>query len=312
MFIRNLLSAALANLHGCTIHRRVETLRERVHTGQRQPVEYLQTAFLILKNSSCFEHCQVPGYGGPAGTDCIHEVTNATLTVSQRLDNLQPRRMAECLENGGARFTLFSGDFPHGSEHISRFSEIAISYFLTRYLFASVDVWLSHARARGMNVGEITFRPIGFIRSLHTDPGATPIQPVYANDCVGRLEIFQEFAEGLADIDGFSHIYLFYHLHRALAPQLRVKPFLQDVEHGIFATRAPCRPNPLGMSLVQLLRREDNVLHLSGVDILDGTPLLDIKPYSSRFDAVENPRGGWTDDVSDTEAQARGRRDFKV
>jgi len=163
-----------------------------------------------------------------------------------------------------------------------------------------------------MNTPQITFRPIGWIRSDHTNPDATPIQPVYANDCVGRLEILPEFAEGLADIDGFSHVYLFYHLHRAPAAQLRVKPFLQDVEHGIFATRAPCRPNPLGMSLVRLLRREGNVLHLSGVDILDGTPLLDIKPYSPRFDSVENPRGGWTDEVSDTEAQSRGRRDFKV
>lgn len=163
-----------------------------------------------------------------------------------------------------------------------------------------------------MNTPQITFRTIGWIRSAHTNPAATPIQPVYANDCVGRLEILPEFAEGLADIDGFSHIYLFYHLHRAPVAQLRVKPFLQDVEHGIFATRAPCRPNPLGMSLVRLLRCEDNVLHLSGVDILDGTPLLDIKPYSPRFDAVENPRGGWTDEVSDTEARSRGRRDFKV
>ena len=161
---------------------------------------------------------------------------------------------------------------------------------------------------QAMNAGEITFRPIGWIRCPHTDPATTPIQPVYANECLGRAEILPEFTNGLADIEGFSHLYLIYHLHRAPAAQLRVKPFLQDVEHGIFATRAPCRPNPLGMSLVRLLRREGNILHLAGVDILDGTPLLDLKPYSPRFDTVENPRGGWTDDVTDAEAQRRGRR----
>ena len=162
-----------------------------------------------------------------------------------------------------------------------------------------------------MNSPAIVFQPIGWVRSPHTDPIATPIQPLYAKDCVGRVELQPEFAEGLTDIEGFSHIYLIYHLHRAPAVQLRVKPFMQDIEHGIFATRAPCRPNPIGMSLVRLLRSEGNILHIEGVDILDGTPVIDIKPYAPRYDAVENPRGGWTDDVSDTEAQLRGRRDFK-
>ncbi len=163
-----------------------------------------------------------------------------------------------------------------------------------------------------MNALEITFHPIGLVRSPHTDPTTTPIQPMYAKDCLGRVEIRPEFAEGLADIEGFSHVYLIYHLHRAPAAQLRVKPFLQDIEHGVFATRAPCRPNPIGMSLVRLLRREGNILHIEGVDILDGTPVIDIKPYSPRCDAVENPRGGWTDNISDAEAQLRGRRDFKA
>lgn len=162
-----------------------------------------------------------------------------------------------------------------------------------------------------MNSSTVNYRPIGLIYSSHIDAAATPIQPIYANDCFGRAEILPEFAEGLADIEGFSHIYLIYHLDRAPAAQLRVKPFLQDIERGIFATRAPCRPNPLGLSLVRLLRRESNVLHLAGIDLLDGTPLLDIKPYSPRYDAVENPRSGWTDDIGDAEAQSRGRRHFK-
>src|SRR5664280_2632247 len=161
-----------------------------------------------------------------------------------------------------------------------------------------------------MNPFSVTFRPIGIIRSEHTSADTTPIQPVYARDCLGRAEIFPEFADGLADIEGFSHLYLIYHLDRAESPQLRVKPYLQDVEHGIFATRAPCRPNPIGLSLVRLLRRTGNILDLAGVDMLDGTPLLDIKPYAPRYDAVDNPRGGWTDEVDDQTARTRGLRGY--
>lgn len=161
-----------------------------------------------------------------------------------------------------------------------------------------------------MNPASVTFRPIGVIRSEHTSADATPIQPVYAHDCLGRAEILPEYADGLADIEGFSHVYLLYWLHRADPPQLRVKPYLQDVEHGIFATRAPCRPNPIGLSLVRLVGREGNILLLSGVDVLDGTPLLDLKPYAPRYDTVENPRGGWTDLVDEATACVRGRRGF--
>ena len=156
----------------------------------------------------------------------------------------------------------------------------------------------------------VTFRPIGVIHSEHTSADATPIQPVYARDCLGRAEIFAEYADGLADIEGFSHLYLIYHLDRAEPPQLRVKPYLQDVEHGIFATRAPCRPNPIGLSLVRLLRRKGNILFLAGVDVLDGTRLLDLKPYAPRYDTVENPRGGWTEAVDESTARVRGRHGF--
>lgn len=157
----------------------------------------------------------------------------------------------------------------------------------------------------------ITFAPIGHIRSAHRRAEETPIQPVYAAGCLGTAELLPEYADGLTDIEGFSHVYLIYHLHAAPAPRLRVRPFLQDREHGIFATRAPGRPNPIGLSLVRLLRREGAVLHLAGVDILDGTPLLDLKPYSPRFDAVESPRGGWTDELSTAEARRLGRRGYR-
>jgi tRNA-Thr(GGU) m(6)t(6)A37 methyltransferase TsaA len=161
-----------------------------------------------------------------------------------------------------------------------------------------------------MSAASVTFQPIGVLRSLHTRPEATPIQPVYADDCPGRAELMAEFADGLADLEGFSHVYLLYWLHRAPAARMRVQPFLQDSERGVFATRFPGRPNPIGLSLVRLVRYQGNVLHFSGADMLDGTPLLDIKPYAPRYDAVEKPRGGWTEDVDEATAQQRGRRQW--
>jgi tRNA-Thr(GGU) m(6)t(6)A37 methyltransferase TsaA len=162
-----------------------------------------------------------------------------------------------------------------------------------------------------MNFTSVTFRPIGVIRSEHTSADATPIQPVYARDSLGRAEILPEFADGLADIEGFSHLYLIYHLDRAEPARLRVKPYLHDIEHGIFATRAPCRPNPIGMSLVRLLGREGPILHLAGVDVLDGTPLLDLKPFAPRYDTVKKPRGGWTEQIDEETACRRGRRGYR-
>jgi tRNA-Thr(GGU) m(6)t(6)A37 methyltransferase TsaA len=160
----------------------------------------------------------------------------------------------------------------------------------------------------GVKSSAVTYHPIGVIRSLHASADRTPIQPVFAEGCTGRAEVFPEFADGLSDLEGFSHLYLIYHLHLAGAARLRVKPFLDDVERGVFATRAPCRPNPIGLSIVELVRREGCVLHLDRVDILDGTPLLDIKPYTARFDRIEGTRNGWQDSVDDETARTRGRR----
>ena len=157
----------------------------------------------------------------------------------------------------------------------------------------------------------IVYKTIGVIRSEHTSPERTPIQPVYSEGCQGRAEVFPEFADGLRDLEGFSHIYLVYHCHSVDKPQLIVKPFLQDVERGVFATRAPCRPNPIGLSIVKLVRREGNVLHLDGVDVLDGTPLLDIKPYTAKFDRIEDTRNGWQDAVDEDTARLRGKRGFE-
>ncbi len=159
-----------------------------------------------------------------------------------------------------------------------------------------------------MTEASITYRPIGVIRSEHIAAERTPIQPCFAKGCRGRAEVLPEFEDGLSDLDAFSHIYLIYHLHRAGPARLRVTPFLQEAERGVFATRAPSRPNAIGLSIVELVGREGNVLYLDGLDILDGTPILDIKPYTARFDRIETTRNGWQDEVSDETARQKGRR----
>lgn len=157
----------------------------------------------------------------------------------------------------------------------------------------------------------IQYKPIGVVHSEHTVAEETPIQPAYAKGCCGRAEIFPEYEEGLRDLEGFSHIYLIYHFHRSKSVKLIVKPFLQDTERGVFATRAPSRPNAIGLSIVELVSREGNILYLDSVDILDGTPLLDIKPYTAKFDRVETLRNGWQDEVDEETARQRGQRGYR-
>lgn len=162
-----------------------------------------------------------------------------------------------------------------------------------------------------MNPCDILYWSIGVIHSEHTIAENTPIQPVYAKGCKGYVEVCEEFAEGLKDLEGFSHIYLIYHFHQCRQVKLTVQPFLQDVNHGIFSTRAPFRPNPIGLSVVELTRIEGNILHLDGVDILDGTPLLDIKPYTAKFDLHDVKCNGWQDDVDEETAHRRGKRGYR-
>jgi len=157
----------------------------------------------------------------------------------------------------------------------------------------------------------VQYHPIGFIHTGHTDPARTPIQPRYAAEhpgATGRIEILDAYAAGLDDLEGFSHVILLYHFHQAGEARLRVKPYLDDTERGIFATRAPCRPNPIGLSVVRLLRREGTTLFLEDLDILDGTPLLDIKPYVDRFDGRVSERNGWQEHIDEETAGRRGRR----
>lgn len=138
----------------------------------------------------------------------------------------------------------------------------------------------------------IFFQPIGLIHSPFNVPEDTPIQPS-RSQAAGQVEVYPEFSAGLQDIEGFSHIYLIYHFHRSAGCDLLVQPFLDDRKHGLFSTRYPRRPNQIGLSIVRLTARTDNILHIEGVDVLDGTPLLDIKPYFPDFDHQQNVRIGW-------------------
>jgi len=140
---------------------------------------------------------------------------------------------------------------------------------------------------------EIRYKPIGIIHSPFKEPKGTPIQPTAAKGVDGAVEVFPEYVEGLKDLDGFSHIILIYHFHLSRKFSLKVKPFMDDQIRGVFSTRAPSRPNPIGISVVRLIKIEKNVLHIRDVDIIDGTPLLDIKPYVPEFDVRVVDKIGW-------------------
>ena len=140
---------------------------------------------------------------------------------------------------------------------------------------------------------QFDFSPIGIIHSPYAEPVGIPIQGVFAGDATGTVEVFPEFNVGLADLDGFSHIILLYGFHLSKGYTLTCKPFLDIQARGVFATRAPRRPNSIGMSIVRLLGIEGCVLRISDIDIVDGTPLLDIKPYIPDFDVRTNVRSGW-------------------
>lgn len=142
-------------------------------------------------------------------------------------------------------------------------------------------------------MNDITMTPIGVIRSPHRTPAEAPIQPVFAHGAVGRVELRPEFADGLRDLNGFSHVVLVYFMHLSEGYSLSVKPYLDDQERGLFATRAPRRPNPIGLSVVRLERIEGSVLHILDIDAVDGSPLLDLKPYVEFLDPSDEVEIGW-------------------
>ena len=142
-------------------------------------------------------------------------------------------------------------------------------------------------------MSELTYNPIGVVHSPFKEPKNVPIQATASKGISGTIEIYPQYVEGLKDIEDFSHIILLYHFHLVKDCSLMVKPFLDDKLHGVFATRSPARPNKIGISVVHLTAIENNILHIQDVDIIDGTPLLDIKPYVPKFDCRKTSKIGW-------------------
>ncbi len=157
----------------------------------------------------------------------------------------------------------------------------------------------------------IELNPIGIIHTPFTKPEGMPIQPAGATGIRGTIELLEEYRAGLKDLDGFSHIILLYHFHRSHGFKLNVVPFLDSEPRGLFATRAPRRPNPVGISVVQLDNIENGVLHIQNIDILDGTPLLDIKPYVPEFDSATNIRTGWLEQAGKNVSSHKSDDRFK-
>jgi tRNA-Thr(GGU) m(6)t(6)A37 methyltransferase TsaA len=156
----------------------------------------------------------------------------------------------------------------------------------------------------------IKYKPIGIVHSPFSALDGMPIQPAGATGIRGTAEVFPEYQDGLKDLEGFSHIILLYHFHRSTDFELQVVPFLDSELRGVFATRAPKRPNPIGLSVVKLQKIRGNILHIENVDILDGTPLLDVKPYVPEFDEQTSVRTGWLEGARRTVSQRRSDKRF--
>jgi tRNA-Thr(GGU) m(6)t(6)A37 methyltransferase TsaA len=157
----------------------------------------------------------------------------------------------------------------------------------------------------------VSYQPIGTIHTPFQGIEKVPIQPAAASGIRGTVKVSVEFAAGLQDLEGFSHVILLYHFHRVTRARLTVVPFLDDRPRGVFSTRAPSRPNPIGLSIVRLLGIEGNLLHVENVDIVDGTPLLDIKPYVPAFDHNEVERTGWLETTGKRVKEKRSDDRFK-
>jgi tRNA-Thr(GGU) m(6)t(6)A37 methyltransferase TsaA len=141
----------------------------------------------------------------------------------------------------------------------------------------------------------ITIKPIGIINTPYNKPKGIPIQGKFEKGVTGTIRLFPKYQAGLKDIEGFSHVILIYHFNRSKEERLVSKPFLENIEHGIFAIRSPHRPNHIGFSIVKIKSVKRSTIVFSEVDMLDGTPLLDIKPYVKHFDSRDKVKSGWID-----------------
>lgn len=156
---------------------------------------------------------------------------------------------------------------------------------------------------------KIKFQPIGVVRSPFQEQQGTPIQPVYAQNARGKVEIFEPYREAMKDLEGFSRVWLIYYFDRAKTWKPMVMPYRDVKQRGLFATRAPARPNAIGISAVKLVSVADDAIEVEEIDILDGTPVLDIKPYVPMFDSYPNEKAGWLDNDSVNKKTADERFD---
>ncbi|MFH0780527.1 MAG: tRNA (N6-threonylcarbamoyladenosine(37)-N6)-methyltransferase TrmO [Pseudomonadota bacterium] len=158
----------------------------------------------------------------------------------------------------------------------------------------------------------ISYSPIGYFRSPYTEVRGMPIQPIGAENVEGYIEVLPEFSAGLKDLEGFSHVFVLYHLHRIQGYELMIQPFLDTKRHGVFATRSPKRPNPIGLSIMQLKEVSGFNVFLKGIDVLDRTPVVDIKPYVADFDRCNADRFGWFEGKSGNATHHRSDERFAV
>ena len=158
---------------------------------------------------------------------------------------------------------------------------------------------------------KIEYHPIGIIHSPFTELSGMPIQPAGAAGVEGTVEVFSKYKDGLKDLEGFSHIIILYHFHQSKGFKLHVVPFMDSTPRGVFATRAPKRPNPIGLSVIKLQKIQDNILYVENIDILDGTPLLDIKPYVPDFDEQTEVRAGWLEEARKVVSKRKSDQRFK-
>ncbi|QSX32228.1 tRNA (N6-threonylcarbamoyladenosine(37)-N6)-methyltransferase TrmO [Shewanella avicenniae] len=158
-----------------------------------------------------------------------------------------------------------------------------------------------------MEFSQFNYQAIGVVRSPFTQQAGTPVQPSHDNATQGIIELAPQFVPALQDLEGFSHIWILCHMHQANSANLTVTPYLDNKPHGLFATRAPSRPNPIGMSLLRLSKIEGNLLHVFELDLLDGTPVLDIKPFVAQFDQRTETKNGWFDTASTQVSHADDR-----
>jgi len=158
---------------------------------------------------------------------------------------------------------------------------------------------------------KIEYQPIGIIHTPFTELSGMPIQPSGAAGVEGTVEVFPKYNDGLKDLEGFSHVIILYHFHHCKGFNLHVVPFMDSMPRGIFATRAPKRPNPIGLSVIKLQRIQGNILYVENVDVLEGTPLLDIKPYVPEFDGQTKVRVGWLEEARKKVSKRKSDKRFK-